>query len=110
MVSGNFLGTVRNTIRISLLDILEYIRILPTYYERFAIAEAIGVLIANELTGGGLEYHDEYERIVARVPVTLARQVENVTEALIVMEKGQIRRGMFRAVIRILGETKLEST
>lgn len=54
MVPGKFLCTTLNVIRISLLDIFEYMRIPPTYKERFKTGEAIGGLPANDLTGGAL--------------------------------------------------------
>lgn len=48
----SFLGTVLNSIRISLLYITENMLRLDTYWERFQVAEAIGLLITNDLTGG----------------------------------------------------------
>lgn len=68
----------------------------------FIIEQSIGILIANELIGKELEYHDEYERIVVRIPGPLARSVEKITEILF-GEEDQIRCGMFGAVMRILG-------
>lgn len=110
MVPGNFLGTVLNTIRISLLDIIGYMRTLPSYEERFIVGQAIGVRVANELTEGGLEYHDEYKRIVSRIPAVLARPIEHLTEMILVMEEGQIRRGMFGIVMRIIGTVSMEGS
>ena len=51
------------------------------------VAEAVGVIIANNLTEDGLEFHDEYERIFARIPMDLANDIENITVSLIEFEK-----------------------
>ena len=93
-----------NVLRISLVEIVEYTRDLRSYEENFLVGEAIGVLMVNDLTNGGLEYHDEYERIVARVPSRLATAVENVTQCLLEFEEGATRRDMFGISMRIIAE------
>lgn len=84
-------------------------KLFSTYRERFEVGDAIGVLIANDLTGGDFKYHDEYEQIVARLIGTLARRVEYLTKALRMMEEGQTRRDMFGALMRILGQAVQET-
>ena len=108
LVPGNFEGTILRTLHLSLLEIIAYLRELETQEERFLVAEAIGVIIANNLTEGGLEFHNEYERIVARIPMGLTSAVENITNTVIEFERGRIRRAMFGIVMRMLGSVVLE--
>ena len=46
----------------------------------FIVSEAIGTLIANDLTEGALEHNYEYERVAVRVPFHLEILVESLTD------------------------------
>lgn len=65
-------------LRIAIIEIIEYLRTLDTVEERFIIGEAVGTVIANKLTDGSLEYHDEYKRIMSRITRTIATAVQEV--------------------------------
>ena len=99
--------TVLRTFLLALLDIIAYLRDLENRNERYAIGEAIGVTVANSLTNGGLEWHDDFERTTARVPWRLNRAVENITDSLSEME-GLARRSMFGAIMCILYDVVVE--
>ena len=107
LVLGSFEMTVLRTLLLSLLDVIAYLRNIELRSERFALGEAVGVTIANNLTDGGLEYHDEFERIAAMIPWRLNRAVENITDSLREME-GDARRTMFGAIMRILYDVVTE--
>ena len=90
LLLGKFERKILHTLQLSVLEIIAYRRELETQEERFRVAEAVGVIIANNVTEGSLEFHEEYEQIVARILVGLASSFENITDSLIEFERGRI--------------------
>lgn len=74
--------------------------------EIFVIGEAIGIFVANDLTNGALEYHDEFERIGTRVSGEIARAVQDAADELSELEQGLTRRSMFGSVMRIIADVE----
>ena len=71
--------------------------------ERFVVAKEVGAIIVNSVTGGGLEFHNEHERVVARIPTGYARVIGSITDPLLEFEQGMLRREMFGILMLLLG-------
>ena len=71
------------------------------------MSEAIVMKIFKNLTERGLEFHNEYEIVVARILMDLASTVENVADSVFDFEQCGIRRAMLGILTHILGSSVL---
>ena len=108
LMLGNCEGSILLTMRMGITEIVECLRGLDNIVAEFLVGETIAVSIANELIRGALEDHDEYERIISRMPTNLSRTVEWITQSLLAMEEGFVRRHMFEMVMRIIANAVME--